>query len=128
MFNQVPRKGKLIKNVLEKLTESDQSYLCLSREEDFGNVKVKLDCSNTRISMPLLEDGKEGSFEGPFEKMIVPGHTTQVDFHRSGLTILKRELLEGSPRKHFVNFRILQNIYFHKIRLRFFYAILFPGS
>ena len=109
MFNQVPRKGKLIKDVLEKLTESDQSYFCLSSEEEFGNVKVKLDCSNTRISMPLLEDGKEGSFEGPFEKMIVPGHTTQVDFHRSGLTILKRELLEGSPRKHFINFRIFQN-------------------
>ncbi|CBY14797.1 unnamed protein product, partial [Oikopleura dioica] len=85
-----------------------------AREEEFGNVKVKLDCSNTRISMPLAEDGKEESFEGPFEKMIVPGHTTQVDFYRSGLTILKRELLEGAFRLQTADFseNFLKNLPF----------------
>ncbi|CAG5094605.1 Oidioi.mRNA.OKI2018_I69.XSR.g13703.t1.cds [Oikopleura dioica] len=46
--------------------------------------------------------------------MIVPGHTTQVDFHSSGLTILKRELLEGAFRLQTADFseNFLKNLPF----------------
>lgn len=69
-------------------------------EIKFSTDNVILNCQGKKLSW--LDDF--GELEGPIVKMVVPGHTTEINFKNTGLYDIEGYLLEGAYKLHKADF------------------------
>ena len=69
-------------------------------EINFSKEDVRLDCHGRQLSW--LDDS--GELDGPMVKLIVPGHTTEVNFRETGLYKVEGHLLEGAYKLNRADF------------------------